>query len=1213
MSKFLSGRQSNLKLGVAGYTESKTVLETTGKVGIGTTDAGDFSLYVIGPTNIQGNTLVGGALTVTGPLSAPEISVTGTNTVIGDDITTRHLKVTGIGTFDNNVDVDGSLDVDGFTQLDGLNVDGVTTLDQTTVDGTFTVNGHTELDDVNVGGYATVTSLRVNTNFDVYDSVATIHNDLYIGGNLSIGGTTTVLQAQDLKIFDKDIILGVTTDAYGNDISTDVTANHAGVAVASTTGFPLVDLTIAGLEELPATYKKIMWFREGTFAGLGTDAWLFNYAVGIGSTQFPSGTRLAVEEIQFTGDTIKTPNLRVNDDLTVSGGISTDGVNYGIDGQILKSISGEKWEWATVPGLFSVNNILNGFNILEEGSSVGTAGSITTIDFRGINVTASADPAPNGIATVTFSTTPTFTDITVTGNTTIPNVTGITTFSNNVHVGSSITMYAATGIVSATAFYGDGSNLENTGATLNATSGVERLVTTQLTSGTMVDAATDADLTFNAGNNTLSVPNISVVGFSSDGTNYGNNGFVPVANGSGGWTWTSIQGASAVNTILNGFTVRDEGSVVGTAGSITQLDFSGVNILASADIQPNGIATITMSETPTFQTLDVSGISTFGGQISVGGTEGIDGQYLRSTGVGVTWASFPTLRTTQTNVATAGQAVFNFVYNVNFLDVFVNGVKLSSSEYQATNGTQVTLSTPAYAGEIVEFHSYNTVSTGSGGGGGGGGGGGASLLNDLGDVTIGTLSNDQILQYNSVNGQWENGTLSLVTGRFSDNQTNSGIHTTSSNVGLGTTNPRFQTEIGHVGAAGTQLWVNGDARITGILSVGTATITLDPNTNKVQIGTGITINASTNTIEIGGSQISGVGGNSTFSGIVTATSFAKSGGTSSQFLKADGSIDASTYSTTTAVGLATSGLASETYVGLSTAGFASETFVGLATAGLASETYVGLSTAGLASESYVGLSTAGLASETYVGLATAGLLSETGDGSQLTGITSTTSEWTLGANASSDYTFTGPGVAAGAQDPTIYLVRGQTYKFKNRSGGHPFRIQYQFQNTGGTAYTDGISISDGSVASSGAGNGEDLYWEVRNDAPDILYYQCTSHSDMSGKIVILGDIKTNGSWTASAGTPQVIDTITVVSNNAIKTAEYTIHFEYDMHMQSQKILVMQNGITAHHQEYAVMYTSTNPLVELSADINSGNLRLLATPATGVNGTTTYTFTRQTIR
>jgi len=1089
MSKFLSGRQSHLSLGVASHTETKTVLDTTGRVGIGTTDAGDFSLYVIGPTNIQGNTLVGGALTVTGPLSAPEISVTGTNTVIGDDIVTRNLKVTGIGTFDNSVDIDGSLDVAG----------------------TLDVDGQAEFDNVNVSGIATVTSLNVSSNFDVYDSVATIHNDLHIVGNLSIGGTTTALQAQDLQIFDKDIILGVTTDANGNDISTDITANHAGVAVASTTGNPLVDLTIAGLEELPSTYKKIMWFSEGTFSGLGTDAWLFNYAVGIGSTQFPSGTRLAVEEIQFTSDTIKTPNIRVDDDLTVSGGISTDGVNYGIDGQILKSIGGGEWEWATVPGLFSVNNILNGFNILEEGSSVGTAGSITTLDFRGINVTATADPAPNGIATVTFSPTPTFTDITLTGNATIPNVTGITTFSNDVHVGSSITMYAATGIVSAISFYGDGSNLTNTGATLSATSGTQRLVTTQLTSGTMVDAATDADLTFNAGNNTLSVPNISVVGFSSDGSNYGPGGYVPVADGSGGWTWASIQGASAVNTILNGFTVREEGSVVGTAGSITQLDFRGVNILASADIQPNGIATVTMSETPTFQTLDVSGISTFGGQISVGGTVGTDGQYLKSTGVGVTWASFPTLRTTQTNTATAGQSSFNFVYNVNFLDVFVNGVKLSSSEYQATNGTQVTLSTPAYAGEIVEFHSYNTVSTGSGGGGGGGGG--ASLLNDLGDVTIGTLSNDQLLQYNSTNGQWENTTVSYATEAY---------------VGLST---------------------------AGLAS-------------------------------------------EAYVGLATA------------------GLASETY-----VGLATAGLASETYVGLATAGLASETYVdtqvGLATTGLASETYVdtqvGLATTGLASETYVGLATAGLASEAYVGLATAGLLSETGDGSQLTGITSTTAKWTLGANASSDYTFTGPGVAAGAQDPTIYLVRGQTYKFENRSGGHPFRIQYQFQDISGTAYTDGISISDGSAASSGAGNGEDLYWEVRNDAPDILYYQCTAHQYMSGKIVILGDIKTDGSWTASAGTPQVIDTITGVSNNAIKTAEYTIHIENGSNMQAQKVLVMQNGSTAHHQEYGIMYTSTNPLIEISADINSGNLRLLATPETGVSGITTYTFTRQTIR
>ena len=48
MSKFLSGRQAKLNLGVPAYTENKTVLQTTGKVGIGTTDAQSYSLFVVG-------------------------------------------------------------------------------------------------------------------------------------------------------------------------------------------------------------------------------------------------------------------------------------------------------------------------------------------------------------------------------------------------------------------------------------------------------------------------------------------------------------------------------------------------------------------------------------------------------------------------------------------------------------------------------------------------------------------------------------------------------------------------------------------------------------------------------------------------------------------------------------------------------------------------------------------------------------------------------------------------------------------------------------------------------------------------------------------------------------------------------------------------------------------------------------------------------------
>ena len=66
------------------------------------------------------------------------------------------------------------------------------------------------------------------------------------------------------------------------------------------------------------------------------------------------------------------------------------------------------------------------------------------------------------------------------------------------------TVFGATGIVSATAFYGDGSNLDNTGSTLSApSSGTQRVVTTSQTSGTMTSTGTGAELAFDYSNNHL--------------------------------------------------------------------------------------------------------------------------------------------------------------------------------------------------------------------------------------------------------------------------------------------------------------------------------------------------------------------------------------------------------------------------------------------------------------------------------------------------------------------------------------------------------------------------------------------------------------------------------------------------------------------------------------------------------------------------------------
>jgi len=95
------------------------------------------------------------------------------------------------------------------------------------------------------------------------------------------------------------------------------------------------------------------------------------------------------------------------------------------------------------------------------------------------------------------------------------------------------------------------------------------------------------------------------------------------------------------------------------------------------------------------------------------------------------------------------------------------------------------------------------------------------------------------------------------------NKTAAGVNTTS-NVGVGTTNPRFTLEVGSVGASGTSLLVNGNARISGILTVGSSSIILDGSANKILVGSGVSIDGNTGIISAtafyaGGSIISGAG------------------------------------------------------------------------------------------------------------------------------------------------------------------------------------------------------------------------------------------------------------------------------------------------------------------------------------------------------------------
>jgi hypothetical protein len=103
------------------------------------------------------------------------------------------------------------------------------------------------------------------------------------------------------------------------------------------------------------------------------------------------------------------------------------------------------------------------------------------------------------------------------------NVSGVSTLTGNAFVGSAVSIYASSGIVSATAFYGDGANLDNivSGVTLEqAGSSVGSAITTiNFSSGATLTSASSgiSTVTIAAGLNTTAATVSGIVTFLSLG------------------------------------------------------------------------------------------------------------------------------------------------------------------------------------------------------------------------------------------------------------------------------------------------------------------------------------------------------------------------------------------------------------------------------------------------------------------------------------------------------------------------------------------------------------------------------------------------------------------------------------------------------------------------------------------------------------------------
>jgi hypothetical protein len=99
--------------------------------------------------------------------------------------------------------------------------------------------------------------------------------------------------------------------------------------------------------------------------------------------------------------------------------------------------------------------------------------------------------------------------------------------------------------------------------------------------------------------------------------------------------------------------------------------------------------------------------------------------------------------------ATASQTVFSATYDVGYVDVYLNGVKLiDSTDFTATNGTSITLASGAALNDTVDIVGYGTFQISN------------FSINDANDVNTTGVTNGQVLAYNSTSGDFEPSTIS---------------------------------------------------------------------------------------------------------------------------------------------------------------------------------------------------------------------------------------------------------------------------------------------------------------------------------------------------------------------------------------------------------------------------------------------------------------------
>ena len=201
-------------------------------------------------------------------------------------------------------------------------------------------------------------------------------------------------------------------------------------------------------------------------------------------------------------------------------------------------------------------------------------------------------------------------------------------------------------------------------------------------------------------------------------------------------------------------------NTLGTTAIVTDMDTladRAADIATLADIQDGTTATNTMQTVVS----NLTGVNNFFAQYRTGSsdpTTSLDEgdlfynstsnnlKYYNGSEWVVATTSVNGTANRNTYTATAGQTTFSATYDVGFVDVYLNGVKLIvSTDFTATNGTSIVLASGAALNDTVDIVGYGVFDV-------------ANVnfsINDATDVNTAGLSNGQILAFNSSTSDFE--------------------------------------------------------------------------------------------------------------------------------------------------------------------------------------------------------------------------------------------------------------------------------------------------------------------------------------------------------------------------------------------------------------------------------------------------------------------------